>query len=367
MRYGLQVGVVRPWARYGLPLEERTLAQALEAAGYRTAIVGKWHLGHFERNYLPTKRGFHHQYGQYNGGIDYFTHLRDGGFDWHKDDKACRDEGYTTHLIAKEAIRLINDHDGKKPLFLYLPFNAPHAPYQVPEKYTKPYEKLPKQRRTFAGMVAALDEAVGQIVEAIDKKKMTKDTLLLFSSDNGGVQPDEVASNVPLRGGKATLYEGGVRVPAFACWQGQIPAKTVVNEPIHVVDWYPTLVRLAGGSLKQKLPLDGKDVWPTITKGKPSPHESILLNAAPVGGAIRSGDWKLIIGSPYSASGAGKQDNVELYNLKDDPSEKKNLAADEPDRVKKLRALYQAYEKAMAVPKAKPKPKDFQSPKVWGE
>lgn len=372
MRHGLQVGVVRPWAHYGLPLEERTLPQALKDAGYRTAIVGKWHLGHFHPDYLPTKRGFDHQYGHYNGALDYFTHVRDGGFDWHRDDKVCRDEGYTTHLLAKEAIRLITEHDGKKPLFLYVPFNAPHAPYQVPEKYVKDYAKLPKQRQQFAGMIAAVDEAVGQIVEAIEKKKMTKDTLFLFSSDNGGVAPDRVASNVPLRAGKGTLYEGGVRVPAFACWPGQIAAKTVVNEPLHVVDWYPTLVTLAGGSLKQKLPLDGKDAWPTITKGKPSPHESILHNAAPNGGAIRSGDWKLIVGSPTGAGDEGKKgkekkDNVELYNLKDDPGEKKNLAKDEPERVKKLRALYDAYAKEMVAPRAKPKPDDFQSPKVWGE
>jgi arylsulfatase A-like enzyme len=371
MRYGLQTGVVRPWAQYGLPLEERLLPQALKDAGYRTAIVGKWHLGHFKRDYLPTRRGFDHQYGQYNGAIDYNTHVRDGGFDWHKDDKVCRDEGYTTHLLAKEAVRLINDHDGKKPLFLYVAFNAPHAPYQVPEKYTKPYAALEGQRRKFAGMIAALDEAVGQIVDAIDRKKLTKDTLFLFSSDNGGVQPDKVASNVPLRGGKATLYEGGVRVPAFASWQGKIKPGTVVNEPIHLVDWFPTLVNLAGGSLKQKLPLDGKDVWPTITQGKPSPHEAILLNAAPGGGAIRAGDWKLIVGSPQSAGGEGKakgkKDNVELYNLKDDPGEKKNVAPDESDRVKKLRALYDAYAKTMATPLSKPMPEGFKSPKVWGE
>src|SRR5439155_9961670 len=121
--------------------------------------------------------------------------------------KVCRDEGYTTHLLAKEAVRLINGHDGKKPLFLYLAFNAPHAPHQVPEKYTKPYEKLAGERRKYAGMVAAVDEAVGQVVEAVEKKGLTKQTLFLFSSDNGGPQPGKVTSNAPLRGAKATLYE----------------------------------------------------------------------------------------------------------------------------------------------------------------
>src|SRR5215510_13069967 len=142
MRYGLQVGVVRPWAAYGLPLEERLLPEALREVGYTTAIVGKWHLGHFRPEYLPTRRGFGHQYGHYNGALDYFTHVRDGGFDWHRDDKVCRDEGYTTHLLAREAVRLIREHGGKKPLFLYVPFNAVHAPHQVPEGYKKPYAKL---------------------------------------------------------------------------------------------------------------------------------------------------------------------------------------------------------------------------------
>src|SRR3989440_7816456 len=121
MRHGLQTGVVRPWAQYGLPLEERTLPQALKEAGYTTAICGKWHLGHFKPEYLPTQRGFDHQYGHYNGALDYFTHLRDGGFDWHRDDKVSRDEGYSTHLIAKEAVRLIEAQKDGKPLFLYVP------------------------------------------------------------------------------------------------------------------------------------------------------------------------------------------------------------------------------------------------------
>jgi arylsulfatase A-like enzyme len=113
MRHGLQVGVVRPWAQYGLPLDERTLPQGLKDAGYATAIIGKWHLGHHEPAYLPTRRGFDRQYGHYNGALDYFTHVRDGGFDWHRDDKACRDEGYSTHLIAKEAAAFVTETAGK--------------------------------------------------------------------------------------------------------------------------------------------------------------------------------------------------------------------------------------------------------------
>ena len=135
IRHGLQVGVVRPWAQYGLPHDERTLPQALKEAGYETAIVGKWHLGHFQPEYLPTHRGFDHQYGHYNGAIDYFTHVRDGGFDWHRDDKVCRDEGYSTHLVANEACRIVAGHDPKVPLFLYVPFYAVAVPPELPDKY----------------------------------------------------------------------------------------------------------------------------------------------------------------------------------------------------------------------------------------
>src|SRR5215203_2495784 len=142
IRHGLHIGVVRPWANYGLPLEERTLPQALKTVGYATAITGKWHLGHFQPAYLPTRRGFDHQYGHYNGALDYFTHVRDGGFDWHRDDKACRDEGYSTHLIAKEAAAFVAETAGKKPFLLYVPFNAVHTPHQVPEDYLKPYAAL---------------------------------------------------------------------------------------------------------------------------------------------------------------------------------------------------------------------------------
>ncbi len=373
MRHGLQVGVVRPWAQYGLPLEERTLAQGLKEAGYETAICGKWHLGHFQPEYLPTHRGFEHQYGHYNGALDYFTHIRDGGFDWHRDDKVCRDEGYSTHLLAKESVRLIKANAGKRPLFLYVPFNAVHTPHQVPAEYTKPYANLQGQRKLYAGMLAAMDEAVGQIVAAVEESGQRANTLFIFSSDNGGPSPGRVTSNGPLRAGKATLYEGGVRVAAFATWDGKIKAGSSVQEPLHMVDWYPTLLKLGGATLTQKLALDGKDIWPTLTQGQPSPHEDILLNTTPTNGAIRAGNWKLVLnGHRGDADGGGEEaqeekGRVELFNLAEDLSEKTNLADRFPDRVKELRARLDGYARQAVPPKTKPKPKGFQSPKVWGE
>jgi arylsulfatase A-like enzyme len=371
MRHGLQVGVVRPWAKYGLPLDERTLPQTLKEAGYATAIVGKWHLGHFAPEYLPTRRGFDHQYGHYNGAIDYFTHIRDGGFDWHKDDKVCRDEGYSTHLIARDAAAFIAEN-AKKPFFLYVPFNAVHSPLQTPAEYIKPYAGLKVQRRKYAGMLAATDEAVGQIVEAIDKAGLRQDTLFILSSDNGGPEPGLVTDNGKYRAGKGTLYEGGVRVAACAAWEGHIKPGSTIFEPMHMVDWYPTIAKLCGAKTEQKLPLDGLDIWPTLTQGKPSPHDSILLNTTLNTGGVRAGDWKLIARTGNDTLDDGETKNAgkevtELFNLKDDPYEKTNLADKNPEKVKELRAILAGYAKQAVPPNARPKPKDFVVPKIWGE
>src|SRR3954447_22648042 len=173
MRHGLQVGVVRPWAQYGLPLEERTLAQALRAAGYFTAIVGKWHLGHFRRAYLPTMRGFDHQYGHYNGALDYFTHVRDGGFDWQRNDNVSKDEGNATPLLGNEAVCLIENQAVASPLFLYVPFNAPHAPLQALPEHLKLYEDVKdNKRRAYSAMVHAIDEQIGRVIAALAKRGM---------------------------------------------------------------------------------------------------------------------------------------------------------------------------------------------------
>jgi arylsulfatase A-like enzyme len=372
MRHGLRVGVVRPWARYGLPPEGRTPAQALQEAGYATAVVGKWRLGHFAPDYLPARRGFDRQYGHYHGAIDYFAHARDGGLDWRRDDRACRDEGYSTHLLAREAVRFVAGNAGKRPFFLDVPLNAVHAPHQAPAEYARPYAGLKGPRRTYAGMVAALDEAVGQIVAAVDRAGVRKDTLFVFSSDNGGPRPGVVTDNGRCRAGKGTLYEGGVRVAACVAWDGRVKAGSTVAEPLHAADWYPTLLKLCGAAAGQRLPVDGLDVWPTLTQGKPSPHGAILLNTTPRTGAVRAGDWKLVVkrgaGDPDGgpARPAAKE-SVELFNLKDDPYEKTNRADRDPEKVKELRATLAGLARQAVPPKARPRPRGFVAPKVWGE
>ena len=354
MRYGLQVGVILPDADYGLPLNERLLPQALHDVGYTTAICGKWHLGSVDKNYWPDHRGFDHWYGFVFGMTDYFAHTRNDKLDWWRNGELCHDEGYTTQLIAREAADVIRKQPKDKPLFLYVPFNAVHYPFQVPENYKEPYAHLKEPRRTYAGMTAVMDEGIGSIIAALDETHRRKNTLIIFSSDNGGYKPGIVTSNGPLRGGKGSLYEGGVQTCSFVTWDGHIKPGSSVNAVMHMVDWFPTLLKLTGATSKQQLPLDGKDIWPCLTDGKPSPHDELLLNSTPTTGAIRVGDWKLVLhsGKPDKAKRSGKvvkgtkststsaEPEIELFNLAEDPSETKNLAEANPDKCKELRARY---------------------------
>jgi arylsulfatase A-like enzyme len=330
-------GVVRPHSAWGLPLGERTLAEELRAKGYATSICGKWHLGEFQPAYLPLARGFDHHYGHYFGMIDYFTHVREGHLDWYRDGKHLEEPGYSTELFAAEACRRIAAHDKKKPLFLYVPFNGVHTPLQAPPRYLEPYRHLTGNRQVLAGMLAAVDEGVGRIVSALDSAGMRDDTLIVFSSDNGGQRP---GTNGSLRSFKGSLYEGGIRGAAFASWPGRIPGGQRIREPVHVVDWFPTLIGLADGKPDPARTLDGIDIWPVLSRQAASPHAEILVASGPRRAALRSGDWKLIVGE-------GRE--PELYNLAADVGEREDLAALEPARLAALRQRMDAL-LAAAVP-----------------
>jgi len=345
MRYGLQIHVIQPTDDYGLPLTERTIAQALKGVGYTTGIFGKWHLGHADPAYWPNQRGFDYQYGHYQGGLGYFSHQasfyhggRLGFLDWHRNGRLIDEAGYTTDLIAKDVVRFIEDHHQKTPFFLYVAFNAPHTPLQSPDRYLTSYRDWKEPRRTFAGMVTGMDKAIGEIVEALAGQGMAENTLIIFTSDNGGPL-DRGASNAPLRGGKGQLFEGGVRVPTFVVWPGKLRPGTVVEEPLHAVDLYPTLLKIAGGNPDQSFPVDGRDIWPAISQGASSPHEAILLGLDHNGGAIRQGDWKLI----------QRRARGQLYDLAQDPSETNNLSKKQPQRVSEMLGILSGYEH-QAVP-----------------
>jgi len=341
-RYGLQTAVIPSGHTYGLPTDEWLLPQALKEAGYKTAIIGKWHLGHADPKYWPRQRGFDYQYGPLIGELDYFTHEQHGVVDWYRDNKRLKEKGYTTTLFGNDAVKLINGHDPATPLYLYLTFNAPHTPYQATQEYLDQYKNIADpSRRAYAGSITALDDQIGHVLEALDKKKMRDNTLIVFQSDNGGTRNAMFAGegdmskikipcdNGPYRDGKGSLYEGGTRVCALANWPGKIKAGMTVDGMIHVVDMYATLAGLAAASTAKCKPLDGMDVWSTISEGKPSPRTEVVYNVESFRAGIRQGDWKLIWRSPLPSA-------IELYNIPQDPSEKHNLADGNPDKVASL-------------------------------
>lgn len=343
-RYGLQTVVIASSHAYGLPTDEFLLPQALKTAGYETAIVGKWHLGQGDMKYWPRQRGFDHQYGPLIGEIDYFTHEQHHVLDWFRDNQPVREEGYSTTLLGDDAVRLIEAHDASKPLFLYLAFNAPHTPYQAPQADLDRYKNIEEpSRRAYAAMVSAMDEQIGRVVAALDKKGLRDNTLIMFQSDNGGTANPMFAgegdmskiripvSNAPLREGKGTLYEGGTRVLALANWPGHVPAGVTLDEKIHVVDIYPTLAGLAGASTASAKALDGLDVWGTVSQGRKSPREEIVYNIEPFRAGLRQGDWKLIWRTPLPQK-------IELFDIAKDPNETNNLAAQNPEKVAALQA-----------------------------
>ncbi|MFO1477675.1 MAG: arylsulfatase [Verrucomicrobiota bacterium] len=278
-RYGLQTAVIPSVSAYGLDTNEWLLPQALKSAGYDTAIIGKWHLGHADRKWWPRQRGFDYQYGAMIGELDYFTHEEHGVLDWYRDNQQVREPGYTTELLGQDAVRYIERHDPATPFYLYLAFNAPHTPYQAPPEYIDRYKNIQDPtRRTYAAMVTCLDDQVGLVVSALEKKGLRGNTLILFNSDNGGTKNAMFAGvmadmskvkipcdNGPYRDGKGSLYEGATRVPAFANWPGHIQPE-IVNGLIHIVDVYPTLAFLTGASTGPCKPLDGTNVYLTIAQ-----------------------------------------------------------------------------------------------------
>jgi arylsulfatase A-like enzyme len=353
MRYGLQVGVIPGAGTYGIPMDEYLLPQALQDAGYTTALVGKWHLGHANPELWPRQRGFDQFYGALVGEIDHFKHSSHGVPDWYRDNTPIEEEGFDNSLFGDEAARVIREHDGAKPLFLYLAFTAPHTPFQAPQEYLDRFKNIEDEnRRAYAAMISVMDDGVGKVVAELDKRGMRDNTLIVFHSDNGGVTNSLFAgdtkvaggmpaSNGPYRDGKGTVYEGGTRVVALANWPGRIQP-SVVEEMIHVTDMYPTIAGLAGAAMTKNKQLDGVDVWAAL-EGKPSPRSAIVYNIDPMGGAVRQGDWKLV----WKAS---LPQRIELFNLADDKSEAKDLAAENPAKVAELKARIEELALEMAPP-----------------
>lgn len=357
-RYGLQTIVIPGPAGYGLDTSEHLLPQCLKEAGYTTAIIGKWHLGHADIKYWPKQRGFDYQYGAMIGELDYYTHSDAGVLDWFRNNQPVKEEGYTTQLIGNDAVKYISEQSADKPFYLYLTFNAPHTPYQAPQDYIDRYKNIKEPtRRIYAGMVTCMDDEIGRVVAALEKKGLRENTLIIFHSDNGGTKNAMFAGqmtdlskivlpcdNGPYRDGKGSLFEGGSRVAACANWPGHIKPQTV-DGIIHAVDLYPTLASLAGASTAKCKPLDGVNVWDTISKGKASPRTELVYNVEPFRGAVRQGDWKMIWRTLIPTS-------VDLYNIAEDPYEKNNVASKHPLKIHAMQARLNELGKESAKPLA---------------
>ena len=318
-------------ASYGMLTDERTIAEVLRDAGYATWVVGKWHLGQWQQEHLPLQRGFDHHYGHYSGEIHSFRLHRGrnhrGILDWHRNGRPVVESGYSTLLLADEAIQLIERHDPSRPFFLYLPFNAVHNPNLAPQEYIDQYSHLddPEQRAQFKVM----DVAIGQVMDALERKGVLGETLVMFLNDNGGTE--SAGWNEPYRGKKSGFYEGGIRVPAVMRWTGEIPAGSESDALLHAVDLFPTFAGLAGADIATGLPLDGLDAWGAIAEGAGSPRDEVVYAL----GVIRKGAWKLIEADVDLYDPA--PGSVLLYNIEDDPYEQRNRAASETAKVAELR------------------------------
>jgi arylsulfatase A-like enzyme len=353
-RYWSRFGVTSPQNNRAYAWDTVTLPRALQSVGYSTAITGKWHLGSLPEE-GPRKFGFDHSYGSLAGGVGPWNHVyKTGPFSetWHRDDVRITEEGHVTDLIAGEAEQWIAAR-GEAPFFLYVPFTAVHLPIKEPPEWLDrvPQSVTGEVPREYAACVMHLDDAVGRIVAAVEAVGKRKSTLIVFTSDNGGswaenndtkyagdVYPQGklVGRNIPFRGQKGQLYEGGIHVSAIANWPGTLPAAKV-DAPIHIADWMPTLCALAGYQPDRDLKWDGRNVWPQVS-GQ-SPAEERTLYWAGVGGrsqAVRVGDWKLIVQNP------GRDPTLELFNLQTDVAEMTDLAASSPEILSRLLAELQS-------------------------
>ncbi|MEQ8788526.1 MAG: sulfatase-like hydrolase/transferase [Pirellulaceae bacterium] len=346
LRMGIMRAVIPPWRDYGLPESEHTLAEMLAEAGYRhRAVIGKWHLGHAHRRHHPLNHGFTHFYGHYNGAIDYFTHEREGEVDWHRDHETVLEEGYSTDLLGSEAARFIDGVPKGEPYFLYLPFNAPHSPFQAKQEELARYAGRRGNRKTLAAMIDSLDQAVGKVLGAIERRGDAHNTFVLFFSDNGGVRT--VADNSPLRGSKLTPYEGGIRVVAAARYPaGGVVGGKVSEQRMGYIDVYPTLKHLAGGEGEAPNPLDGRDVLDAMAGREALSDRPWFTYEAQSGDggerlAVNTDGWKLVVHGPSvldESKAAAETRRIELFRIDRDPHEKNDMAAEHADRVAALLA-----------------------------
>ncbi len=351
-RYGMMHSVVPPHRDFGLDPDEVTLPEMLAGAGYgHRAVVGKWHLGHRRSKWLPLAQGFTHAVGCYNGAVDYFTRERDGQPDWHRNGAPDRTQGYVTDLIGDAAVEFVGSVPAGEPYFLYVPFTAPHAPFQAKDEDLAKYPRRKGKRKTYAAMVDSMDQAIGRILAAIDKRADADNTFILFSSDNGGVP--RIGDNGPLRGHKLTPYEGGVRTAACVRWQaGNITGGRTITASMGYIDVFPTVQHLAGAEGAATQQLDGVDMLPVLARGAEAPARTWFTyldqnDSRQQGLAVYEGEWKLVCRRP--APDAQPDDTqpgrskYELYRIVVDPYETSDVAPQHPEVVERLQGRLERF------------------------
>jgi arylsulfatase A-like enzyme len=398
MRLGGAYGVILPWDNTGIHPDEHFLPESFKAAGYQTAMVGKWHLGHAQMTYHPNNRGFDHFYGHLHTEVGFYPPFSNqGGKDFQRNGVSIDDQGYETFLLADEVSRYIRERDREKPFFVYMPFIAPHTPLDAPQELQDKYRdintdlapsrakqtdntrrmaKLMMQnsaRPMYAAVVDAMDQAIGRVLATLDKEGIAEDTIVLFFSDNGGAAYSVGgADNAPLRGGKGETFEGGIRVVSVMRWPGHIAPGRKMTQIMTVMDVFPTLAEAAGVTPLNRRRFDGRSMWPAIASGVAMPREELVYFASetPIYGHFNltafNDEWKLVQ--------EVEQDQLEttvtnyLFRIQDDPNEYNNLAQAHPELVQELagrihdwRALYPINgTRSQLVP-----PPGWRAPKDW--
>ena len=363
MRLGVAYGVIMPWDNIGVNPAEHFMPESFGAAGYQTAMVGKWHLGHAQMTYHPNERGFEHFYGHLHTEVGFYPPFANvGGKDFQVNGVTADDEGYETYLLADEVSRYIRERDTQKPFFIYMPFIAPHTPLDAPaelqEKYKDIDTDLPPARSNqtdstrriskmlmresarpmYAAVVDGMDQAIGQVLNTLDEEGLSDNTIVLFFSDNGGAAYSYGgADNAPLRGGKGETFEGGIRVVSLMRWPEKLQGGQIFDQVMTVMDVFPTLADAAGVDPLNTFEFDGSSLWSSISEGTTHTREDMIMFASeiPIYGSFKltafDNTWKLV--QEMEQDQLSTTVTNYLFKIVDDPNEYNNLAAEYPDIV----------------------------------
>ena len=398
MRLGIAYGVILPWDNIGVNPAEHFMPQSFQAAGYQTAMVGKWHLGHAQMTYHPNQRGFEHFYGHLHTEVGFYPPFANvGGKDFQENGVSIDDEGYETYLLADEVSRYIRDRDDEKPFFIYMPFIAPHTPLDAPQELQDKYKdietdlaparsnqtdstrrmaKLMMQesaRPMYAAVVDAMDQAIGRVLDTLDEEGLADNTIVLFFSDNGGAAYSYGgADNAPLRGGKGETFEGGIRVVSLMRWPGVLEPAQSFDQIMTVMDVFPTLAEATGVTPLNTFPFDGSSLWSSIKEGEIHERDELVMFASeiPIYGSFKltafDEEWKLV--QEMEQDQLSTTVTNYLFKIAEDPYEYNNLAGEYPEVVDDMsraimdwRALYPVSgTRSVLIP-----PPGWRPPKDW--